>query len=319
MNTDTSKGVEPAIPSRYVSITLNVGREHLKEQIDKKINSLVEYVHINGFPLLWVIKRIIALAPKLKVIRFTQKMSDKLGESHIKLLTDNGIRLETGYARPSMVWKDGEIRDKNYHVNRQFFLNLTTEQKKLLDELDRLGSDVVSIARRYFCLDGENYVSQEDLGEMLGYSKRCGNRLVSCKINALLQYLDKNREASIVSAQYVERISNKVTKTRARDQKKAEFECTLKALGISSLPKDLPLVRLEFYGTLYTFYKNGKVAPLATSFPSGYEVLMSRYGLEDGRYKTLQEVGTSRGLTRERIRQIEETALRKIGIIPNED
>ena len=46
--------------------------------------------------------------------------------------------------------------------------------------------------------------------------------------------------------------------------------------------------------------------------PREAKVLKLRFGLEDGRARTLEEVGKVFGVTRERIRQIEAKALRKL-------
>ncbi len=51
---------------------------------------------------------------------------------------------------------------------------------------------------------------------------------------------------------------------------------------------------------------------LETLSPREREVLTLRFGLEDGRPHTLEEVGQKFGVTRERIRQIESKALRKL-------
>ena len=51
---------------------------------------------------------------------------------------------------------------------------------------------------------------------------------------------------------------------------------------------------------------------LGTLTPREKKVLQLRFGLEDGRSRTLEEVGQVFGVTRERIRQIEAKALRKL-------
>ena len=51
---------------------------------------------------------------------------------------------------------------------------------------------------------------------------------------------------------------------------------------------------------------------LSSLTPRERRVLELRFGLEDGRSRTLEEVGREFSVTRERIRQIEAKALRKL-------
>ena len=51
---------------------------------------------------------------------------------------------------------------------------------------------------------------------------------------------------------------------------------------------------------------------LGTLTEGEHKVLTLRFGLEDGRARTLEEVGKEFNVTRERIRQIEAKALRKL-------
>ena len=62
----------------------------------------------------------------------------------------------------------------------------------------------------------------------------------------------------------------------------------------------------------FTLLKEQLMAVLPTLTPREEKVLKLRFGIEDGRTRTLEEVGKEFNVTRERIRQIEAKALRKL-------
>ncbi|MBQ8404851.1 MAG: sigma-70 family RNA polymerase sigma factor, partial [Clostridia bacterium] len=62
----------------------------------------------------------------------------------------------------------------------------------------------------------------------------------------------------------------------------------------------------------YTLLREQLNEVLHTLTPREEQVLKLRFGLEDGRTRTLEEVGQQFNITRERIRQIEAKALRKL-------
>ena len=62
----------------------------------------------------------------------------------------------------------------------------------------------------------------------------------------------------------------------------------------------------------FTLLKEQLVEVLATLTDREQKVLRLRFGLDDGRARTLEEVGKEFNVTRERIRQIEAKALRKL-------
>ena len=62
----------------------------------------------------------------------------------------------------------------------------------------------------------------------------------------------------------------------------------------------------------HTLLKDQRNEVLATLNPREAKVLSLRFGIEDGRPRTLEEVGKEFNVTRERIRQIEAKALRKL-------
>jgi RNA polymerase primary sigma factor len=62
----------------------------------------------------------------------------------------------------------------------------------------------------------------------------------------------------------------------------------------------------------FTLLKEQLMSVLSTLTPREEKVLRLRFGLDDGRTRTLEEVGKEFNVTRERIRQIEAKALRKL-------
>ncbi|MBQ4227340.1 MAG: sigma-70 family RNA polymerase sigma factor, partial [Clostridia bacterium] len=62
----------------------------------------------------------------------------------------------------------------------------------------------------------------------------------------------------------------------------------------------------------FTLLKEQLLSVLSTLTPREEKVIKLRFGLEDGRQRTLEEVGKEFNVTRERIRQIEAKALRKL-------
>ena len=62
----------------------------------------------------------------------------------------------------------------------------------------------------------------------------------------------------------------------------------------------------------HTLFERAALRRFEKPYPAGGKVLRLRFGLEDGRPRTLEEVGKEFNVTRERIRQIEAKALRKL-------
>jgi RNA polymerase sigma factor (sigma-70 family) len=86
-------------------------------------------------------------------------------------------------------------------------------------------------------------------------------------------------------------------------------------LSLADLPSELSnLIRSQSQSNSITFddLREDIIQIMAGLSPRERDVLRIRFGLDDGHQRTLEEVAKLYGLTRERVRQIEAKALRKL-------
>ncbi|HRN69597.1 MAG TPA: RNA polymerase sigma factor RpoD, partial [Candidatus Woesebacteria bacterium] len=114
----------------------------------------------------------------------------------------------------------------------------------------------------------------------------------------------KEMEISVEEAENLMRISQqpKSLSTPVGDDKEATLE---QFIADKSKPNLYDVVSQELL-------KDAIGEVLETLSPREQKVLIMRFGLEDGKPKTLEEVGKEFKVTRERIRQIEAKAIRKL-------
>ena len=92
----------------------------------------------------------------------------------------------------------------------------------------------------------------------------------------------------------------------------------LQELGREPTPEEIaeemkmPVVPVPADAAAFTLLKEQLIEVLGTLTEREQKVLRLRFGLDDGRARTLEEVGKEFNVTRERIRQIEAKALRKL-------
>ena len=132
-------------------------------------------------------------------------------------------------------------------------------------------------------------------------------------INSLTQELNKNPTASEIAAELgmsIQEVENlkKITRTPASMDTPLndEDEATVGDL-IADEDIESPMVEI-----MHDHLKKTIVEVLNTLDDREKQVIEMRYGLNNSRPKTLDECGEFFGLTRERIRQIEAKALRKL-------
>lgn len=296
-----------------------------------RLSERTKLVHIDGHPFVWLIKEILKRAPKLETIQVTPTMGQKISDSTRKMCAKRNVCFRTGYWRPEYAWEEGENRSPFYVAPRAFLMSLEGEQKELFDELLALGFASAEMTSRYFCLKGEEFISQRALGEEFGFSGMGAASKVSAWVNGVIHYLDPEFEVGQDSSrrarnlkQRVRRIRRLLARTTIEKERLANEQQRLamlaKTIGVTELPEGLPLARLDIFEALVKAKNDGSLEELKKRRSKAHLVIVLRFGLEDGKYKTLQEVaGLLGGLTRERIRQLEEQGLAILNIPTDEE
>ena len=106
-----------------------------------------------------------------------------------------------------------------------------------------------------------------------------------------------------VSRQLLQELGREPTPEEIAKEMDMSVERVREILKISQEPAD---------AAAFTLLKEQLVEVLSTLTDREQKVLRLRFGLDDGRARTLEEVGKEFNVTRERIRQIEAKALRKL-------
>ena len=121
-----------------------------------------------------------------------------------------------------------------------------------------------------------------------------------------------------VSRQLLQELGREPTPEEIAEEMNMPVERVREILKISQEPVSLgdfiqdDNVPVPADAAAFTLLKEQLVEVLSTLTEREQKVLRLRFGLDDGRARTLEEVGKEFSVTRERIRQIEAKALRKL-------
>jgi hypothetical protein len=321
---------EVDLSSARYALVRTQGHRKAAEATFHVLNSSIKVVHIDGHPFVWAIELILQKAPSIETIQMIPSAYQKLTGTHRSLCDDRGIRLVAGYHKPEMQWAEGENRSPYYAAQQQFMKEMSGEQKALFDELLLMGFEFAQIAARYFCLNDESFMTQTSVAEMFGYSAQSFG-LISEGITGVLRYLDPMFVTGDSAIAIAGRIQRKVERLRAQYGRLEQLEMVMARMAQElvaltgrediKLPTSLPLYRFDRYKCILKASLDGSLEKFSLGSETNRKachVVMFRYGLQDGKYHTLEEIGKTMQVTRERIRQLEEIVMEKLQIVDDE-
>ncbi len=275
------------------------------------------FIHMDGHPFLWIVKLLAEKIPNLAKLRVTPRMREKMGQEHLKALTEKGIELVTGFERPELAWKERENRSVSYEAQRNFLLGLDPTKKALFDELLTYGFEEAEMAARYFCLKGEPFIGQKEVATEFGYAGRIANSYVCKKIITVLTYLDPVQFVGCASQSAQGRLNalkHQVETARAASQEVEKQQEILARLGIERFPEKFIFGHLNELEAVHMARKDGRLASLKARNERLYKIVSERYGLEDNIFRTYRELGPLHEVTWQRAHQLIQIAYELLGI-----
>ena len=303
---------EGVVMGDYAMVSLAGTDLQSKPDLFLHLDSTIKMIHINGYPFLWAIKKILLRAPNLKKIRLIPSTECRVTDGFKSLLSSHGVELVFGHHNPSMAWKEGEVRENSDYLTKKAILkSLDPSKKALLDELLQMGFIEAKVVVRYYCLDGKDQVSQRVVGKEMGLGS---NSYISLLVNSTLAYLDPTCVLSNQATDRARGIKSRVLRVRdllAQAEKMTEY---LTRLGIDKIPEGMPMSHIDTLEALCAVWKTRAIEVLKEKDQRSYDMLCLRWGFADGKYHTLHEIGQMYGVTRERIRQLQERSFSSLGI-----
>jgi len=266
----------------------------------------IEIVRFRSFPYLWVLRDLFAHAPRVHTVLVPRTLRGQVENStgHREILKQHTVKLASSMLTGK---KRIDFKMRSYKERQSFMRALDPERQALFDELLSFGIVEAEITHRYYCLGGEAYLSPHEVAKMFG----CSKGGLQIWVGMVLYYLDSPLKVPKQSIDYVPMMQKQVVRERERLHNIDVQKDELAQHGLERVPAGMPLRFLEQYALIYRAWQIDELSELTVN-KSERSVLVGRYGLEDGIFRSLEEVGTARNVTRERIRQIEMVALRKL-------
>lgn len=281
-----------------------------EDEMQNLLLSFAEAVHLSTPPYAWFLQKIVAKAPNLKLLRIIPAYADMVepGREGGKLLAERSIEVVIGRARERGEEKK-DLIVTSYLDKRYFMLRLDEERKKLLAEVEKYAPEYWGVTSRYLCLQGEKHLPLGELAEVFDVSMA----YITVAVGAVLYYLDSPFDASLQSVDRARVLTERVEKGREADTQAELRREKLRSLGLveTDMPEGMSLGFIEQYALVLKGWHHDRLSEYLVG-PRERLVLVRRYGLEDKKFRPLEEVGQELGVTRERIRQIESGALKKL-------